>query len=57
MFLWPIFIKLLGHALWHTLIYAPSLKQMKGLIKLHNTDKFLEDSSFASNLRDLHKLA
>ena len=33
------------------------LHQMKGLIKLHNPDKFLEDSSFDSNFRDFHKLA
>ena len=31
--------------------------QMKGLIRLHNPDKFLEDSSFGSNFRDLQKLA
>ena len=33
------------------------LDQMKDLIKLHNSDKFLEDSSFGSNLGDLQNLA
>ena len=28
------------------------LHQMKGLIKLHKPDKFLEDNSFGSNFRD-----
>ena len=31
--------------------------RMKGLIKLHNPDKFLEKSSFGSHFRDLQKLA
>ena len=30
---------------------------MKDLIKLHNPDKFLKNSSFSSNFRDLQKLA
>ena len=29
------------------------LHQVKALIKLHNPDKFFEDSSFGSNFRDL----
>ena len=33
------------------------LRQMKGVIKLHNPEKFLEDSSFGSHLSDLQKLA
>ena len=52
-FLWLIFINLLGHVLWRPLNYAPSLHQMKGLIKVHHLVKFLEDSSFGSNFRDL----
>ena len=36
---------------------SPILHLMKVLIKLHNPDKFLEDSSFESNFRDLQKLA
>ena len=31
--------------------------QMKGLVTLHNPDKFLEGSSFGSHFRDLQKLA
>ena len=31
--------------------------RMKGLIKLHNRDNFLEKSSFGSHFRDLQKLA
>ena len=30
---------------------------MKGLIELHNLDKFLEDSSLSFNFRDLQKLS
>ena len=52
---WPIFIWFLGHALWRPLIYV--LRQMKGLRKLDNQDKFLEDSSFGSYFRDLQMLA
>ena len=52
--LWHIVIYVLGHALSFALRV---LHQMKGLIKLHNRDKFLEDSSFGSNFRDLQKLA
>ena len=33
------------------------LYEMKDLIKLHNPDKFLEDSNFVSNFRDLQILA
>ena len=37
--------------------FAPQiLHQMKGLKKLHNPDKFLEGSSFGSNLTDLQML-
>ena len=31
--------------------------KMKDFMKLHNPDKFLEDSSFGSQFRDLQKLA
>ena len=41
-------------ALWFT---PRILHQMKGLIKLRNPDKFIEDSSFGSHFRDLQKLA
>ena len=33
------------------------LRQMKGLINLHNSDEFPEDKSFGSHFRDLQKLA
>ena len=59
-FLRPIFMKPLGHALWRPSICAPSfaiLHQMKDIIKLHNLDKFFNDSRFDSNFRDLQKLA
>ena len=37
--------------------FAPQiLHQIKGLKKLHNPDKFLEGSSFGSNLTDLQML-
>ena len=58
-FLWLIFIKLFTHALLSDALQFTSrvLYQMKDLIKLHNPDKFLEDSSFGSNFRDLQILA
>ena len=33
------------------------LCQMKGIIKLHNPDKFFEENIFGSYFRDLQKLA
>ena len=56
-FLWPIFIRLLDHAFWRPSLYPQVLRQMKEFIKLHNPDKFREDSSFGSHFRDLQKLA
>ena len=52
-FLWPIFIKLLDQVLRRPLIYALSFVASERPHKV----KFLEDSSFVFNLRDLQKLA
>ena len=46
-------MKVLDDALQFT---PRDLHQMKGLIKLHNPDRFLEDSSFGFDFRDLQKL-
>ena len=45
-----IFIKLLGHALWTPSIYAPSFAPNE------RPHKFLVDSCFGSNFKDLQKL-
>ena len=46
--LWPIFTRLLGHAIWRPSIYPQVWKSMKDFIKSHNPGKFLENSSFGS---------
>ena len=53
---WPIFIWLLDQIHWCPLIYAQNFKAKKGLMKLHNPHKFLEDSISSSHLRDSQSL-
>ena len=55
--MWPIFIRLLGQALWRHLIYAKILSQKKAIIKIYNPGNFLEENICSSYFIDSQKLA